>query len=329
MSIQHDDKAHLARRQFVRMVSIAPFGLAGLGWLREGAAQNRPGITQALPGAVPEVLYTIDTSIRSANQDARVRSLVLHYTALSLEGSLAGLTQPSHQVSAHYLVPDGAFASHVYQLVPDENRAWHAGISQWQRVNELNYSSIGMEIVNLGFPPADQQLPPMQRRWYPYDSQQIAVVGALAADIVRRYSILPHRVVGHADIAPGRKSDPGPLFPWQYLYERYNVGAWPDRETVNYYMTQHPFHGDIGAMQTKLARYGYAVPQNGVLDKPTMDVITSFQMHFRPQRYDGMPDSETSAILDALLAKYFPPTQRVEEAGSIESSLPDENEKGY
>jgi N-acetylmuramoyl-L-alanine amidase len=309
MDTQKSGKKRLSRRQFVAMASMAPLGLAGLAWLREGAAQNHLETTPQQAGAAaPVIPYTIDAHIQSPSQDARIRSLVLHYTALPLTDSLEHLIQPNNQASAHYLVPEGGAAAHVYQLVPEHNRAWHAGVSEWQRANQLNYSSIGIEIVNLGFPPEDAQSPLMQRRWYHYDRQQIDVVGTLAADIVQRYGIKPHCVIGHSDIAPGRKTDPGPLFPWKDLYDRYNVGAWPDQEVVDHYMAQQPFNGDIGALQTKLAKYGYAVPRSNVLDPSTADVIASFQMHFRPQRYDGVPDSETSAILDALLAKYFSPT---------------------
>lgn len=205
-------------------------------------------------------------------------------------------------------MPDAADAGtlfRVYALVPETNRAWHAGVSYWQGERLLNASSIGVEIVNTGFPDADENAPLMRRRWAPFPDAQMAVVGRLAADIAARHEIPPQKVVGHSDIAPGRNLDPGPLFPWRMLHEQYGVGAWPDAIAVEYYRACRPFRGDIAELQAKLLAYGYDTPQTGVLDLRTTDVIAAFQMHFRPARYDGVPDAETVAILDALLDKYI------------------------
>lgn len=258
-----------------------------------------------------DAAYTIDTSVQSPNQDSRIRTLVLHYTAETLENSIALLTDPQRQGSAHYLVPetadeaDGSGRFRIYALVPESCRAWHAGVSYWQGERMLNASTIGIEVVNLGFPAQDQNAPLMKRRWYPYSDAQIAVVARLAADVIARHNIRPQKVVGHSDIAPGRKSDPGPLFPWRKLYAEYGIGAWPEAEAVSYYSSREPFRGDIGALQGKLLAYGYDTPQTGVLDAQTGNVIAAFQMHFRAAKYDGAPDIETVAILDALLEKYF------------------------
>lgn len=252
--------------------------------------------------------YVIDTSIQSPNQDSRVRTLVFHYTAETLADSLASLTDSQKQVSSHYLIPDtgtGGERLRVYALVPEPRRAWHAGVSYWQGDRMLNASSVGIEAVNLGFPPQDENAPLMNRRWYPYLPAQIAAIGKLAADVVARHDIPPQKVVGHSDIAPGRKFDPGPLFPWQKLYEQYQVGAWPEAEAVSYYRSHQPFHGDIAELQAMLLAYGYDTPQTGVLDAQTVSVVAAFQMHFRPAQYDGVPDVETVAILNALLEKYF------------------------
>ncbi|HEV7776322.1 MAG TPA: N-acetylmuramoyl-L-alanine amidase [Luteibacter sp.] len=249
----------------------------------------------------------IDTSIVSPNQDARETFLVMHYTALSLERSLEVLTSPAAQVSAHYLVPEHAEVQgfhRIYQLVPESRRAWHAGVSFWQGSRLLNPSSIGIEIVNLGFPAEQEQVPPMQRQWYPYPPAQIEAVGKLARDIVRRHGIRPVRVIGHTDIAAGRKSDPGPLFPWERLYREYGVGAWYDEDTVAYYREHAPWQGDLAELQARLATYGYDVPVDGLASDTTTHAISAFQMHFHPQRYDGVADVETVARLDALLEKY-------------------------
>lgn len=252
--------------------------------------------------------YTVDTAIRSPNQDSRVHALILHYTAEPLVSSLHVLTDPAKAVSAHYLVPDTADAGgrfRIFRLVPESSNAWHAGTSSWQGARMLNSGSIGIEITNLGYPPEDDAKPLEKRRWYPYPDEQLAVVARLAADIVARHRIPPYRVLGHADIAPGRKFDPGPLFPWKRLYEQYGVGAWPDAMSVERYRREQPYRGDVAKLQAKLLAYGYDTPQTGVLDRKTTDVIAAFQMHFRPARYDGVPDVETVAILDALNEKYL------------------------
>ncbi|AOJ73021.1 MULTISPECIES: N-acetylmuramoyl-L-alanine amidase [Burkholderia] len=301
------------RRGFLARSSAWPVGMLmlplagcgdGDGVVSSAHAQDASQSSGSTGGAG----YTIDRSIQSPNQDSRVRTLVLHYTAQTLADSLASLTSPQRQVSSHYLVPDAADDGQrfkVFELVPEARRAWHAGVSYWQGDRMLNAGSVGIEIVNLGFPPEDENLPLMNRRWYSYPDAQVAVFGALAADVVARHQVLPHKVVGHSDVAPGRKTDPGPLFPWKKLYDQYKIGAWPEAEAVDYYRTNRPFSGDVASLQSKLLAYGYDTPQTGTLDAQTVNVVSAFQMHFRPSRYDGAPDVETVAILDALLEKYF------------------------
>ncbi len=252
--------------------------------------------------------YRIDPLFVAENQDNRIQFLVLHYTEVPFERALELLTKEAYGISAHYLVPERAARAGqpfpVYQLVPEHRHAYHAGVSFWQGARLLTAGSIGIEIVNLGFTPEDQDAPLMARRWIPYPEEQFKAVGALARDIVARYDIAPHRVVGHSDIAPQRKIDPGPLFPWERLYREFGVGAWPNEDTVAFYRIHFPYDGDAGALQRKLADYGYEVEQNEHFDKAMQKVVSAFQMHFRPARYDGMPDIETAAILDALLEKY-------------------------
>lgn len=252
--------------------------------------------------------YRLERRIRAVNQDSRIAFLVLHYTDSGNERSLAVLSQPGHQVSVHYLVPErepGAAGPYpVYQLVPEEQRAWHAGISAWQGSRMLNASSIGIEIVNRGVDERDAALPLQQRRWQAYPPAQLQAVGALARDIIERHAIAPDRVLGHSDVAPGRKLDPGPAFPWEWLYRHHGLGAWPDTARVVHFRRHHPWDGDLLAVQHKLARYGYAIDPSGRADAQTRAVLTAFQLHFRPRRYDGEADVETVAILDALLEKY-------------------------
>lgn len=277
--------------------------------------------------------YRVDASLLSENQDSRVRNLVFHYTAVPNGLALEMLTQGQHGASAHYLVPDAALlgmSNKVYQLVPEERRAWHAGRSYWQGDRLINSSSIGIEIVNLGYPsPEEDELPLMRRQWFDFDEAQVSVVAQLAADIIARHQIPPHKVVGHSDVSPGRKVDPGPKFPWERLYRDYNIGAWPEREAVEFYLRRAPYRGDVRDLQKRLLDYGYEAPQTGVLDKESQDVVAAFQMHFRPARYDGAPDAETSAILDALLEKYFDRPRPGRTPGSKPAAAPKkDNGKG-
>lgn len=238
--------------------------------------------------------YKVDTSTPSIAQNERVRFLVLHYTATDDAESLRLLTQGD--VSAHYLVktyPESLNGKPVVlQLVPESQRAWHAGVSYWQGRNNLNDTSIGIEIVNRGF--TERML---RREWYAYNESQIELIERLTKDIVERYNIDPANVVAHSDIAPLRKSDPGPLFPWKRLAEQ-GIGAWPDDATVNKYINGRNMSGmaSVTIIQQALARYGYQIPQSGELDNETKQVIKAFQMHFRAQNFSGIPDVETEAI---------------------------------
>ncbi len=246
--------------------------------------------------------YDVNTDYKAKSFNHRVRFLVLHYTAGNFQTSLKELTEGP--VSAHYLLPDGPMDDQreVFSLVPEAERAWHAGVSAWQDRTDLNDSSIGIEMVNLGYTDKDGK-----RTWYPFTDYQIETVSELAKDIIARYGIEATRVVGHGDIAPGRKVDPGPVFPWKQLYER-GIGAWyeeADQQTAEQaiHTTQASM---IVWMQTYLRIYGYPVKKTGQLDLLTKQVIAAFQMHFRASHYSGIPDKETCAILYALVKKYYP-----------------------
>ena len=213
----------------------------------------------------------------SPNHAARqsiVDVLVLHYTELPLEESLDVLRDDRrpNRVSAHYvLAEDGT----VYRLVPEDRVAWHAGRSHWRGRDALNGSSIGIEIVNLHGDRHD------------YPDVQIAALVKLCRDIIGRHpAIVPRNVVGHSDIAPGRKVDPGLRFPWARLADA-GIGLWP-RVGVE------PVEGDI---QTALQRFGYPP----AVDATTAGIVAAFQRRFRPGRVDGIADPETCALLAGLL----------------------------
>ncbi|CAG9254090.1 N-acetylmuramoyl-L-alanine amidase D [Burkholderia diffusa] len=265
------------------------------------------------PSLVGRGTYYADTSLQARGADSRIRFLVMHYTESDEAKSLRTLTGDS--VSAHYVVPPQPRVEHgmpvVYQLVPESKRAWHAGISEWQGTTELNAASIGIENVNRG------PLDPQNRTWQPYPPEQVDALIRLSKDIVARYGIPPTRVVGHSDIAPQRKIDPGPLFPWHALAQA-GVGAWPDDAAVAARLGGRDPHAlvDVRELQLKLARYGYDVPTDGVLDARTQRVFAAFQMHFRPSDYAGNPDAGTDAIAQALLDKYFPGTPPAEDGAA-------------
>ncbi|SIR31206.1 N-acetylmuramoyl-L-alanine amidase [Pseudomonas sp. A214] len=234
----------------------------------------------------------LDTSHPSVNHDNRIQFVVLHYTSASLERSLALLTHG--EVSAHYLIGDDKSAT-VYKLVDESRRAWHAGDSEWDGRTWLNSSSIGIEIVNPGFVDT-----PTGRLWYPYSEAQVQALIALLKDISQRNGINPRNIIGHSDIAPMRKLDPGPLFPWKRLAQA-GVGIWPDEQAVirqqAVFAAQVP---NVSWFQAELARFGYPTPRTGEWDVATHHVLAAFQMRFRPTRFDGMPDAQSAAILQVL-----------------------------
>lgn len=206
--------------------------------------------------------------------DAAIDVLVLHYTELPLKESLDILCDGAreHRVSAHYvLAEDGT----LYRLGPEDCVAWHAGRSHWRGREALNATSIGVEIVNLHGDRHD------------YPRAQIAALIELCRGILARHpAIVPRNVVGHSDIAPKRKMDPGLRFPWATLALS-SIGLWPRAATA-------PLEGDV---QAALERFGYP-PAVGVT---TADIVASFQRRFRPSRVDGIADPQTRALLASLL----------------------------
>ncbi|MGC1182389.1 N-acetylmuramoyl-L-alanine amidase [Legionella sp.] len=246
----------------------------------------------------------IDPIHSSPNFNQRIRYLVLHYTALDFDNSLKTLTDPKREVSAHYLVPEASIEGErkVFQLVEDRKRAWHAGVSRWGTRTNINDTSIGIEIVNLGY--KDDK---GKRYWYPYEEYQIETVIALAKKIVDDYKIEPVNVIGHSDIAPGRKQDPGPLFPWKKLFEN-NIGAWFDEQQVAEKIRdiKKAITINFHELQENLKTYGYPIEITGKLDQQTRNVLQAFQMHFRQNDISGEPDAETVIILENLVQKYFP-----------------------
>lgn len=245
-------------------------------------------------------IFEHDASLVSAvaaspNFDARQGGapdmILLHYTGMaSAEAALARLVDPTAKVSSHYFVHEDG---RVLQLVPEAQRAWHAGEALWNGESDINSRSIGIEIVNLGH---DLGYPNFPRA-------QIEAVAALCRDIIKRRSIGADRVLAHSDVAPTRKQDPGEKFPWEILHDK-GVGHLVAPAPIAEGPALKP--GDRGEavtmLQTMLERYGYGVPLSGEFDATTAAVVTAFQRHFRRMHVDGIADASTVTTLRDLLA---------------------------
>ncbi len=273
---------------------------------------------------VPDYPVPLDHSVSrqfsAANHNGRVRFIVLHYTAGNWAESLQILTQPNQtQVSAHYLIPQRADNSYpageplrIYQLLDEQQRAWHAGDSRWEDRQNLNDVSIGIELVNRGwcYPP-DSPKPTAPLCLTPdFDPAQLELLAGLLRQLLARYpDVSPTRIVAHSDIAPARKQDPGSRFPWQWLASQ-GIGAWYDEQVVLAYwralQRSDAKLPEIRLIQRALARYGYGIAVTGQFDEQTRLYLLAFQRHFVPDRVSGEADIVTIAVLWALLAKYFP-----------------------
>lgn len=235
--------------------------------------------------------------VPSPNIEARLGGLqptilLMHYTGLAtVEQSLDILSRADCKVSCHYVVDvDGR----IIQMVAEDMRAWHAGVSFWAGETDINSASIGIEIQNpghtLGYPD--------------FPVAQMQAVAALSRDIIGRHGILPHRVLAHSDVAPARKIDPGEKFDWAWL-ARQGVGHWlppvpPDPADAGL--------GPDGAgelvdeARRLLGRYGYGVASQGSLDTELGFALRAFQLHFRPERVDSRLDRSTLETLKGLVA---------------------------
>ena len=204
-----------------------------------------------------------------ARGDAAIDMLVLHYTGMkSAKEALKRLCDPAAKVSAHYTIDEDGT---VYVHVPEARRAWHAGAAHWAGASDINARSIGIELVNPGHEFGYREFP----------ADQIASLTTLCHSILMRHPIPSWRVLGHSDVAPARKDDPGELFTWAQLAKA-GIGLWPQA-----------IASDLDA--TALARFGYDP------DAPEDKTITAFQRHFRPKKLDGQWDRECAGLLASLL----------------------------
>lgn len=235
---------------------------------------------------------SVDGSFTAVSQGSRAQYLILHFTREDWPTSLEILARGP--VSSHYLVRDDPVR--VYRLVDESRRAYHAGAGSWQGRSNMNSASIGIEIVNGGDrPEADGSV-----FWHPYPQAQMDAVLQLVAWIVERHGIKPHNVLAHSDIAPLRKVDPGPLFPWRRLADA-GLILWPDADRVAARMDAHAIDPpDAAWFQRMLTKHGFELNPTGELDDETRTVLAAFQMKYRPARHDGVADAETAALLEVI-----------------------------
>ena len=230
--------------------------------------------------------------------DTPVDMVVLHYTGMeSAAAALARLCDPEARVSAHYVIgEDGA----VVSLVAEDQRAWHAGAAFWRGQTDINARSIGIELVNPGH----------EFGYRPFAPAQMAALIDLGREFVARHRIPPARVLGHSDVAPGRKQDPGELFDWPALAEA-GLGLWPGDAPADTAQGggkagaetgPEPGTSDlaIAATQRHMCEFGYDIAVTGTLDPASRKVVAAFQRHFRPALIDGAIDAETAWLIRAL-----------------------------
>jgi N-acetylmuramoyl-L-alanine amidase len=230
--------------------------------------------------------------VPSPNHDARAGApdmIVLHYTGMpSAAAALARMTDPGAKVSAHWMIDeDGG----LVRLVPEERRAWHAGAAFWRGVRDINGVSVGIELVNPGH----------EFGYRPFPAPQVAALVGLLGEIRSRWIISDARILGHSDVAPRRKEDPGELFPWEGLAKD-GHGLWPRaRPAPGPPLKAGEEGAAVLALQSGLARLGYDLTASGRYDEATLAVVRAFQRHWAPARIDGLADGQARASLLALL----------------------------
>lgn len=249
--------------------------------------------------------------------EAKIKYLIMHYTVDDFKSTVTTFTAniPDGRTSAHFVITqkeEHLKGGKLLQVVPDDMTAWHAGVSRWQTDKNLNAISLGIEHVNLGFTEGEEhEQVAANKQYYPFDKDQICISGKLSKDLVKQYNILPQHVLGHEDIGLGRKSDPGPLFPWATFYHDYGVGAWLDDAEMNKEVIIQKYHPkrsypsspDKALLLEMLTSYGYCLSGD-----TASDMIKAFKAHFsanqHPEFYDDNIREEEMFWAWALEAKY-------------------------
>lgn len=235
--------------------------------------------------------FILSPNVDHRRDRVRPRYLILHYTGMeTAEIACNWLCAPESRVSCHYLIDE---AGAIVQMVDEDLRAWHAGLSEWEGEQDINSLSIGIEIQNQGHTLNYRQFPAIQ----------MEAVARLSREICQRHAIAAHHVLAHSDIAPLRKIDPGELFDWEFLHKQ-EVGHWVPAVA----QSGGPFlqQGDTGeaveALQGMFRLYGYGVAMTGTYDALTFAIVKAFQRHFRPQKVDGIADASTINTLRNLIS---------------------------
>ncbi|PJI40148.1 N-acetylmuramoyl-L-alanine amidase [Ferrovibrio sp.] len=217
-----------------------------------------------------------------------VDMVVLHYTGMpTAAAALQRLTDPESKVSSHYMIDEDGT---IYRLVPEEKRAWHAGVGFWRGIRDVNARSIGIELVNPGHEFGYREFPAVQ----------VDALIALLKDIASRHEMMPGNYVGHSDVAPTRKEDPGELFPWRRLHAA-GFGRWwtddfkisPSAPTLR----AGERGGAVLELQVALDKIGYAIEGSGIYDSHTEAAVRAFQRHWRQDQVNGVSDAETTSLI--------------------------------
>lgn len=258
-------------------------------------------------------IYKINNKKYNAiSQSQRIRYIVIHYTHADDETSLEILTERG--VSSHYLITTKK-KDPIYQLVDEEHRAWHAGESSYDGRHSINDSSIGIEISHIGYDEIKAKSNGKRSKddlnivsydaYYPYDSVQIDKLAYLIKNIIEKYDIHPKNIIGHSDIAPSRKKDPGVKFPWKWLYDTHNIGLWYNDDDLSFFMTNNYYEeASITDIKDEFIKYGYnSMPTNDIWDKKSREVLVAVQSKFRISKIDGNIDKETYSIMRSLNKK--------------------------
>ncbi len=223
----------------------------------------------------------------SSRNGLPIRFIILHYTASTrgIHGSLRWFLSPKSKASVHYVI---TAAGSTMQLVPEEKAAWHAGASGWLGTTSINEMSIGIELENSGYDP--------------YPRRQMNALIKLMRDILSRHPVEPRNILGHSDVQPLFKNDPGEFFDWAYL-SRHGIGLWPEVPAVENIPLLAPSDSgeQVILLQRRLTAYGYFLPETGTFDELTYRVVVAFQRHFRPERITGRWDADCDTRLEWLL----------------------------
>lgn len=258
--------------------------------------------------------FKIDSkTYNSISKSHRIRHIIIHYTYADDELSKKLLT--GNGVSSHYLITTKK-EEPIYSLVDENYRAWHAGESAFDGRLSINDTSIGIEIVHTGYivenaTNAKKTIKQNEEEfikyedYLEYDETQIKKLVFLLKNIVDKYDINPKNIVGHSDISPLRKQDPGPKFPWKKLHDEYGLGIWYDENDYSNFMNDKEYKkSSVSNIKYEFIKYGYnSMPTNNVWDLESRKVLYAFQCHFRPQKIDANIDEETYAIIRALNEK--------------------------